>query len=266
MPACAAPAARPGHQSTTDTVGAPFQHEPSPRGVGLVDASAVQPSLLDTRIRREARADSPFVVRCRDVKVGNPGAKHVYMTVARPPSARYRCRRARIAAATPPAASPHSDKERAEWARLNKRQREDPDPDAAAHRRQRCRLTAKQKLRRTMRRLNPWGPAAGIDAPERTRGDARTRRTEGHRGPRPAPDAAQRGPLRRCAAQAGLDGVVERGAAARPRGTATPRRCIRALPEHARPHPRPHAGVAWPAGAARRTTAHGASAKRRSGR
>ena len=82
MPACAAPAARPGHQSTTDTVGAPFQHEPSPRGVGLVDASAVQPSLLDTRIRREARADSPFVVRCRDVKVGNPGAKHVYMTVA----------------------------------------------------------------------------------------------------------------------------------------------------------------------------------------
>ena len=48
----------------------------------LRDASATQPTLLDTRRRREARSESPFVARCRDVRVGNPGAKHVYLTTA----------------------------------------------------------------------------------------------------------------------------------------------------------------------------------------
>ena len=60
----------------------PDRQSTAPPAAPLRDASAAQPTLLDTRRRREARGESPFVARCRDVRVGNAGAKHVYLTTA----------------------------------------------------------------------------------------------------------------------------------------------------------------------------------------
>ena len=48
----------------------------------LRDASSDQPPLIEHRIRREARHGTPFASRCRDVKVGNPVAKSIYVSAA----------------------------------------------------------------------------------------------------------------------------------------------------------------------------------------
>ena len=46
----------------------------------LADASTSQPKLPGTE--RSPATNTPFVVRCRDVRIGSPGAKHVYLTLA----------------------------------------------------------------------------------------------------------------------------------------------------------------------------------------
>ena len=46
----------------------------------LADASVSQPKLPGTE--RSPATNTPFVVRCRDVRIGSPGAKHVYLTLA----------------------------------------------------------------------------------------------------------------------------------------------------------------------------------------
>ena len=62
---------------------APDQASDTPAPVQpLADASPEQPTLIDHRIRRKARHETPFVVRARNVKVGNPVAKSIYVAAA----------------------------------------------------------------------------------------------------------------------------------------------------------------------------------------